>query len=131
VVGVGTVRALALVALMAGVLSLVGAATGDDGRDESERRVRCSGDSEARLRVRARDGVLRVELELQPARAERRWQVIVLHERRTAARSLIRPGSGGRLRRQLPDWLGTDTVAARATATGGEVCRLSVTVLGR
>ncbi|HEY7732370.1 MAG TPA: hypothetical protein VH950_15935 [Gaiellaceae bacterium] len=122
---------MALVAVVAAALSLVAAAAADDGHDEGERRVRCSGGSEARLRVRARDGVLSVELELRPARAGRTWRVIVLHERRTAARSVIRLGSGGRLRRQLPDWLGTDTVAARATAAAGEACRVAVTVRGR
>lgn len=106
---------------------------GDDGREEGDRRGRCSGDSEASLRVRARDGLLRVELEIESSRRARTWTVILLHERRTALRSLIRPREDGsyRLRRQLPDWLGTDTVAARATAAGGEVCRVAVTVLGR
>jgi hypothetical protein len=129
-----TLCALALAALVAGALSGAPAAADDGGgRDEGERRGGCSGDSEVSLRVRARDGVLRVEFELEPARGKRTWRVILLHERRTAMRSVVRPGAGGsyRLRRELPDWLGTDTVAARATAAGGEICRTTVTVLGR
>jgi hypothetical protein len=127
---------VALAVLVAGALSAApSAAADDDGRDESERRGGCSGDSEASLRVRARDGVLRVEFELEPAEGARTWRVILLHERRTALRTVIviRPDASGsyRLRRRLPDWLGTDTVAARATAPGGEICRAFVTVLGR
>jgi hypothetical protein len=83
--------------------------------------------------VRARDGVLRIELELEPAGKTRAWRVILLHERRTAFRGVGRARGDGsyRLRRRLPDWVGTDTVTARATAAGGEVCLASVTVLGR
>jgi hypothetical protein len=78
------------------------------------------------LRLRARDDVIRVELELD-SRPGSRWTVILLHERRIVFRGVLRTGSGGelRLRRSVPDWFGRDTLVVRATGPRAATCRVS------
>ena len=99
---------------------------GNDGRDV-KRAGSCTDASSVMLRLRARDDVIRVELELDSRRGSR-WTVILLHERRIVFRGVLRTGrSGGalRLRRSVPDWFGRDTVVARAAGPRAEICRVS------
>jgi hypothetical protein len=103
------------------------------GRDDDDVRVtgRCSGSSTSELRVRRDDGALRVELRIDTRRARAPWSVILLHERRTAYRGKLRTSSGSRslrVRRSLADWVGRDTIVARATGPRGETCRASATI---
>jgi hypothetical protein len=123
---------LVLAALCA-VLALPGRAAAEDGDDRRDVRRTgvCTGSSETNLRVRADDGTIRVELEIETeGRSGSRWTAILLHERRTAFRGVLRArrGSTVRLRRTVPDWFGLDTVVARATGPRRETCRVSVTV---
>jgi hypothetical protein len=103
------------------------------GSDDDDVRVvgRCSGSSTASLRVRRDDGELRVELRVDTRRAGATWRVVLLHDRRIAFRRSVRTGSSSRslrVRRELPDWFGRDTVVARATGPRGETCRASVRI---
>ena len=102
------------------------AGAGDD-RDEARRTGTCTRTSETTLRLRAHDGTIRVELEIEGDRAGSRWTVILLHERRIAFRGTLRARDGGsvKLRRTLPDWPGSDTVVARAAGPQRETCRVS------
>jgi hypothetical protein len=111
------------------------AARADEG-DDSEADVRveqtCPGGSTIRLRVRSRDDdELRVEVDVRTRRRGGAWSVVVVHERRLAARirtrTSTRSGSFS-LRRTLPDWPGRDTVTVRALGPRGEVCRASAAV---
>jgi hypothetical protein len=117
--------ALALVALPV-------AATADDGdgRDDVRRAGWCTGDGEVTLRLRADDETIRVELEIERGRRGARWTVILLHERRIVFRAALRSRNDGslRVRRELPDWPGSDNVTARASEPLGESCRVSATV---
>jgi hypothetical protein len=102
-----------------------------DGDDEVRVTGSCSGTSKAELRVREDDGALRVELRIDTRRAGATWSVILLHERRTAYRGTRRTSTSSRslrVRRMLPDWLGPDTIVARASGPRGETCRTTATI---
>ena len=119
---------LVLVALCAALaLPLSAAAGAGDDRDEVRRTGTCTRSSETTLRLRTDDGAIRVELEIETGRRGSRWTVILLHERRIAFRGALRTRSSGslELRRTVPDWLGTDTVAVRATGPQRETCRVA------
>jgi hypothetical protein len=90
----------------------------------------CSGTSEWSLRLRAEDGEIRVEFEIEMRRTSAAWRVIVLHDRRTAfSRTLSLRGSERlRVRRVLVDWYGRDTITVRASGPLSETCRVSATV---
>jgi hypothetical protein len=127
------VRLLVLLVFLAAVASL--AAPVDAlarGADDDVRVVgRCSGSSEIGLRLRADDGRIRVELRVDTTRARAAWRVVLLHDRRLAFQRTLRTGSSSRslrVRRELPDWYGRDTVVARATGPRGETCRASATI---
>jgi hypothetical protein len=129
----GRSRSLALLALtsicVALALPVPAAAGGDDGRDEVRREGTCTGRSETTLRLRADDGEIRIELEIETSRRESRWSLILLHERRIVFRGTLRARDDSvRLRRRVPDWFGSDTVVARATGPRAETCRVSATV---
>lgn len=101
-------------------------------RSDDDVRVRgtCTGSSQARLRVRADDGRLRIELELANRGPATRWRVVILRERRLAWRGTVhaRRGSTIRVRRSYRDWFGAETVTVRAVALRGEACRATATV---
>ena len=122
----------ALVAAVGLALALPLGAVADDGDDRHDvrRAGSCTDASSVTLRLRARDEVIRVELELD-SRPGSRWTVVLLHERRIVFRGILRSrGSGGelRLRRSVPDWFGRDTVVARAAAARAASCRVAATL---
>lgn len=123
-------KLLPVAALTAALLlpAAASAARADD--DEVRVRGACSPGRASELRVRADDGALRVELRIDSRRRGETWTVILLHERRIAARAKAVTKSGGslRVRRSLPDLFGRDTVIARATGPGGATCRASATL---
>jgi len=128
----GTLVPVALVALVAALAAVAPAAAvvADEG-DDVRREGVCTGRSELSLRLRADDGEIRVELELEAERRGSRWFVIVLHERRTAFRGTLRArGDSLRLRRTVRDWYGSDTFVGRASRAGRETCRVSATLAG-
>jgi hypothetical protein len=98
--------------------------------DEARVRGTCTGSTRAELRVRDDGGRLRVELELRTRVPATRWDVVVVRERRLAWRGTIRTPARGsaRVRRELADWYGTDTIAVRARSGRGETCRATATV---
>lgn len=118
-----------LVLTAACVLALPLPALADDDRDV-RKVARCTAGSKATLRLRPDDGRIRVELEVESDRPRSRWTVIVLHERRTVARTALRADEEGtlRLRRTVPDWFGPDSFAARAAGPRAEACRVSTVV---
>lgn len=127
-----------ILALGAAALAIVlpSSAGADDGGSRDDVRVTrsCTATSRAELRVRARDhGQLRVDLELRTGRRGATWTVVLVHERRLVLRGDRRTDSSSgslSVRRTIDDWFGEDTVNARATGPGGELCRVSATVLG-
>ena len=105
----------------------------DDGeRAEARARGVCGRGSEARLRLRADDGRIRVDTEIRTSRTGV-WRLTLLHERRIAAttRARVTRASGAlRHRALLPDYAGADQVRVRAVAPGGESCAVAVTLPG-
>jgi hypothetical protein len=104
-----------------------------EGGDRAEVRERgvCGRGSEARLRLRADDGRIRVDTEIRTGRTGV-WRVTILHERRIVLRARVRVtrSSGGlRHRAVLPDYAGADQVSVRAVAPSGESCAVAA-VLG-
>jgi hypothetical protein len=124
-----------LAALVLAALAYAGPA---DARDDDGERVEvrvtgtCGRESTARLRLRAEDGEIRVDLRVRTPSAGV-WRVAVLHERRLVRRARVRAHRGARgfeYRVVLPDFAGPDAVAVRAVAPRGETCSAGATVAG-
>ncbi|MDH4176779.1 MAG: hypothetical protein OEV72_04295 [Thermoleophilia bacterium] len=121
--------------LIAGLLGVVAPAAARDGKDDREARVTgvCRAGVTVELKVKADDGRLEVELEVDQNRAGVVWRVALVHERRLAWRGSARtrrPSGSFEVRRLLPDLAGSDTVTARAWGPGGITCRATVTLQG-
>jgi hypothetical protein len=84
----------------------------------------CGEGASSQLRLRAKDGAIRVEFEVDANRAGKRWSVVLVHERRVAWRGRARTRSGGsfRIRRSIPDFGGADQITARASGPHGNTC---------
>ncbi|HEV7804805.1 MAG TPA: hypothetical protein VGO80_03235 [Solirubrobacteraceae bacterium] len=108
-----------------------GGGGGGGGRAEARVDGRCGGGATSRLRLRARDGAIRVEFGVRHRRAGEAWRVVLVHERRVAARARVHTsGSSGsfRIRRSLQDLDGPDRVTARASGPRGLTCEASATL---
>lgn len=116
--------------VLCGYLVLPGVAVADEGDRDIRRSGTCTGSSSAGLRVRAEDGEIELELEIETLRAVGRWQAIVLHDRRIVFRGSVprRDSRSVRLRRTLRDYYGRETMTIRASGPRAETCRVSVIV---
>jgi len=92
----------------------------------------CGRGASSQLRLRAKDGAIRVDLRVQGRRAGERWRVVLVHERRVAWRGRARTRSGAsfRVRRSLPDFSGADEVTARDSGPSGNTCQASGVLRG-
>ena len=80
----------------------------------------------SKLRLRARDGALELEFELEHSRPRALWRVAIVHERRVVWRGTRRASVAGaafELDRRLPDLAGTDAVTVTAWGPAGATCR--------
>jgi len=110
-------------------------ADGGHGGDRRDARVAgtCSKGATSELRLRARDGSIRVEFRVRRRRAGEAWRVVLVHERRVAWRGAVRTsGSDGsfRVQRSLVDLDGPDQVSARASGPNGSTCESSAMLTG-
>ena len=123
-------RRLLLLAAIAACAALVlpAVATADD--DGQVRKAgTCTASSRMTIRLRTDDDAIRVELEIRTGRQGSAWNVILLHERRTAFRGVIRSRSDTvRLRRTIANWFGRDSIVVRASGPRLETCRVSAAV---
>ncbi len=106
---------------------------GGDDREEVEKRATCERGSSGKLRVRARDGDLRVRFELHDRASGRKWKVVLVHERRVVARVTAKTRGDEHtieVERTLTDLDGADDVSVRASGPGGQTCTAKVTVAG-
>jgi hypothetical protein len=97
------------------------------GGDDQDVRVSgtCGRGAASKLRLRAKDGAIRVEFEVRGSRGGERWRVVLVHERRVAWRGRERTRSGSesfRIRRSIPDFGGADQVTVRASGPRGNTC---------
>ena len=69
----------------------------------------CGGKATSKLRLRARDGAIELEFELEHSRARAAWRVAIVHERRVVWRGAAGVRLGAAFaRRRLPNLAGTD-----------------------
>lgn len=128
-------RAALLVACALAPAALAAPAhAGDHEGERAEVRARgvCGRGSEARLRLRADDGRIRVDTEIRTSRAGV-WRLTLLHERRIAETARVRVTRAAgvlRHRASVPDYAGADQVRVRAVAPGGESCAVAATLPG-
>ena len=124
-------RMLLLAAVAAcAALSLPAVATADDDT-EVRKAGMCTASSRIDIRVRAEDDEIRIDLEIRTQQRRSAWNVILLHERRTVFRGVIRSRDGSRtvkLRRTIDNWFGRDSIVMRASGPRLETCRVSATV---
>ena len=122
---IGLVVALAVIATIVAVDS-AGAQTLKDGRGDVRVAGSCSGKVTSKLRLRARDGAIELEFELEHSRSRALWRVAVVHERRVVWRGTRRASVAGaafELDRRLADLAGTDAVTVTAWGPSGATCR--------
>ncbi len=120
---------LAVVAACA-ALSLPAVAKADDD-NEVRKAGTCTASSRIDIRVRAEDDEIRIDLEIRTQQRRSAWNVILLRERRTVFRGVIRSRDGSRtvkLRRTIDNWFGRDSIVVRASGPRLETCRVSATV---
>jgi hypothetical protein len=118
--------AAALVAALAAAGG-AGAAGLRDDRREARADGTCAGGARAELRLRAEEGAIEAELDVDRA-GRGAWRVALVHERRVAWKGRVRPAGSSRsfeVERRLRDLPGADVVAARAWGPGGRSCRVS------
>ncbi|MDX6727233.1 MAG: hypothetical protein QOK49_2038 [Baekduia sp.] len=124
------------IALLAGLGGVPGAALarhGGGGDGEVRAAGTCGGRVHSELKVKARDGGLETEFELDHARPGSSWRVVVVQERRVVWRGSRRAGgSSGSfgVSRGLPDLAGADRISVRASGPDGVTCRASATLPG-
>lgn len=108
---------------------------GDDDDDDDRIEIRqsgvCTGGGRWKFRLRAEEGEIRIDFEVDERRLGALWRVVLIHERQIvlrAARRTVAPGASFAVRRIVEDWYGADNVVARATGPRGQTCRASATV---
>jgi hypothetical protein len=132
---------LTLVVLL--VLPLLGAASafakggggGGHGGNRPEVRVAgsCGRGASSNLKVKARDGGLEVEFEVEHTRANARWHIVLVQERQVAWRGSARthaPSGSFSLERRLSDFPGPDQVMARGVGPRGITCQATAVLPG-
>ena len=125
-----------MLALLAAPVAAGDSGPGNDGGDDDDRaEVRqagtCTLRSKSTLRLRAEEGWIRIDFEVDSSRVGSDWRIILLHERRTVLRTTRRtvgPEASFEVRSVVEDWFGADAVIARATGPRGEVCRASASI---
>lgn len=93
----------------------------------------CGAGATARIRLRGRDGAIRVRFEVDHRRAGERWRVVLIQDRRVAWRGTARTaGARGafEVERVLRDLPGGDQVSARAWGPHGLTCTAGATLAG-
>jgi len=131
VVGAGLPLRIAVAVGLAAIAILIvvdsaGAQTLKDRGGEARVAGTCTGEATSKLRIRARDGAIELQFELEHSRAGAAWRVAVVHERRVAWRGVRRAtatGAAFELDRRLPDLAGTDAVTVTAWGPSGATCR--------
>ena len=108
-----------------------GGGGGDDNRQEVRVGGTCGHGATARLRLRSRDGAIRVQFEVDHTRSRVTWRVSIVQERRVAWRGRARTSARQfELEYRLNDLPGADRVNVRAVAPHGLTCVAVATLPG-
>jgi hypothetical protein len=116
------VAAIAFVAVTA-------AAFGKDG--DVRRNGTCTGNATAKIKLSPENGRIETEFEVDQNRNGVTWDVVLRRNGNVAVRTTAttRPPSGSfEVRRLLTNGPGPDTISARATSPGGQVCTARATI---
>jgi hypothetical protein len=106
---------------------------GGGGADEVRVAGSCGKGATSKLRLRAKDGGIRVQFEVDHTRAGGSWRVVLIQDRRVVWRGKARTsGVGGsfEIERRLRDLPAADQVTARAWGPRGVTCAASATLPG-
>jgi hypothetical protein len=121
-------------ALLAGwfaVRAPAAVARGGDGGGEVRAAGSCGRGASSDLRLRSRDGRIRIRFQVEHARSGASWRVVLVQDRRVVWRGRARNRSGSfELERTLRDLPGADRVTARAWGPAGVTCAAAATLPG-
>ncbi|MCW2959211.1 MAG: hypothetical protein JWP18_2014 [Solirubrobacterales bacterium] len=127
----------AVTALLLGAPAVAGARGGSDDGGGGGQRVRVSGHcgkgATSKLSLKADDGALEVEFEVDRNRNGERWRVTLVRERRVVVRTTAHtraPSGSFSVERRLRDLAGADRVTARAVGPRGLTCEATATLRG-
>jgi hypothetical protein len=114
-------------------LGVPAAASARHGEDGGEVRAAgtCGGGVRSELKLKARDGAIEAEVEVDHARRGSLWRLTLSQEGRVVWRGSVRARSGSLLvERRLRDLAGADRVSVRASGPRGVTCRVTATLAG-
>lgn len=128
-------------ALLAVAILLIAGATvasargggGGGGGTEVRAQGTCGKGATAKIRLRGRDGGIRVRFEVDHHRSGVWWRVVLIQDRRVVWRGRARTGGASasfEVERFLRDLPGADQVTARAWGPGGLTCAATATLPG-
>jgi hypothetical protein len=119
-----------MIALAIAVGAIVPAtALGKDG--DVRRSGTCTGNATAKIKLSPDNGRIETEFEVDQNRNGVTWRVVLRRNGNVAVRTnaTTRPPSGSfTVRRLLGNGPGADTISARATSPGGQVCKARATI---
>jgi hypothetical protein len=124
---------LLLVVLLICPASAIARGGDDGGRTEVRVGGTCGRGATSKLRLRGRDGAIRVQFEVDHNRSGASWRVVLVQDRRIVWRGRARTrGSGAsfEIERSLRDLPGADQVSARAWGPRGVTCAATATLPG-
>jgi hypothetical protein len=127
------VLALALLALLVAGPGSALAKGGHGGRPEVRVAGVCGKGATSKLKLKADDGGIEAEFEVDHNRAGTRWRVVLVQERHVVWRGRARTaGSSGSwtVERRLADYAGADQVLARAVGPRGLTCQATAVLPG-
>ena len=118
------------VALALAALSLPAAALAKHGNDNSKTvSGSCTKSATSKLKVKADNGKLETEFEVDQNRSGVKWHVTLRRNGKVASKGTARthaPSGSFSFERRLANGAGKDRVSARATSPSGEVCTASL-----
>jgi hypothetical protein len=129
------VRPTTLIIIMSLLLALgwstaASARHGDDG-GEVRADGTCGGGVRSELKLKARDGGIEAEVEVDHAQRGSSWRLTLSQEGHVVWRGSVRARSGSlRVERRLRDLAGADRVSVRASGPRGVTCRVTATLAG-
>jgi hypothetical protein len=124
-----------LLALLALAVAGPAAALAKGGGDRPEVRVAgvCGHGATSKLKLKARDGAIEAEFEVDSNRSGTVWRVVFVQERRVVYRGRARthaPSGSWSLEERLADFPGSDQVMARAVGPRGLTCQATAVLPG-
>ncbi len=121
---------LAMLVALVALVAVPGAGARGGGR-EIVKRGDCSGAATWKLKLKADNGRIETEFEVDQNRNGRRWRVTLFRNGvkvATAIKTTAAPSGSFELRRLLANGAGADRIVARAVALrGGQTCRGAAT----